>query len=73
MDAGRRNALPDDKGGRRQAGAHLESWSWMLPHLPPSTVARLRPDLLLVQGLSQTDVQTLALADPLVLRSLGRA
>jgi hypothetical protein len=48
MDATAANALPPDVAATRVP-------AWMLPHLPATERALLRPDMLLVQGLTAED------------------
>lgn len=65
MDATSLTDLPDDVADTRIP-------SWMLPGLDPTIRARLRPDLLLVQGLSVSDVVSHNLSDPVVLSRFQR-
>ena len=60
MDATARSALPSGVSATRLP-------SWMLPDEPIGSLNRLRPDLLLIDGLTDLDVSTHDLADPVVL------
>jgi hypothetical protein len=65
MDATARTDLRDGVAGTRIP-------PWMLPDMDPATISRLRPDLLLVQGLSAVDVTRNNLHDPAVLSFFQR-
>jgi hypothetical protein len=66
MDATSLSDLPDDIAGSRIP-------AWMLPNVDPAFRARLRPDLLLVHGLSVSDVVSYDLSHPLVLSYFQRS